>query len=240
MANEKVVLISGKSATGKSASLANLLDQPGVVYVNCEANKPLPFPNAFKQITVTDPTILFQVFEQAQAKDDIHTIVIDSLTFLMDLYEAKHVLTSADTRKAWQDYASFFRKLMQQHVAASNKTIIFLAHTSDVLNESEMVNETFVKLKGSLMNTGVEAWFTTVLSSKKLPIKKLENFANDYLNITDEERELGFKYVFQTRLTKDSVNERIRSPMKMWTPQETFIDNDLQKVLQKLALYYGT
>lgn len=35
--NDNLVLIVGASAGGKSASLRNLQDQPGVMYLNCEA-----------------------------------------------------------------------------------------------------------------------------------------------------------------------------------------------------------
>ncbi|MCI4435672.1 MAG: hypothetical protein JHC33_02520, partial [Ignisphaera sp.] len=58
------------------------------------------------------------------------------------------------------------------------------------------------------------------------------------LEITPEEEALGFKYVFQTRLTKETVNERIRSPLKMWSADETFIDNNLQYVIDRLHEYY--
>ena len=56
------------------------------------------------------------------------------------------------------------------------------------------------------------------MATKKVPVKVLKNFQNDLLVITEEEEELGFKHVFQTRLTKDSVGERIRSPMGMFGP----------------------
>ena len=58
------------------------------------------------------------------------------------------------------------------------------------------------------------------------------------LKVNDEEELLGFKYVYQTRLTKDTVNERIRSPMRMWGIEETYVDNNLQHVLDKLHTYY--
>ena len=53
-----------------------------------------------------------------------------------------------------------------------------------------------------------------------------------------EEKLLEYKYVYQTKLTKDTVNERIRSPMRMWDTQETFIDNNLQHILDRLHEYY--
>jgi hypothetical protein len=57
--------------------------------------------------------------------------------------------------------------------------------------------------------------------------------------ITPEEEMLGFKHVFQTKLTKDTVGERIRSPLGMWSTPETFIDNNIQLVLERLKDYYA-
>ena len=236
--NDHLTLISGKSATGKSASLRHLPDPAGVMYLNCESNKRLPFKSGFMELTIVDPLQIYEAFTRAESMPDIHTIVIDSLTFMMDMYESVHVLTATNTMKAWGEYAQFFKNLMAQYVATSTKNVIFIAHTLDVLNETEMVNEVVVKVKGSLMNTGIESFFSNVIASKKMTLKKLEEFENPLLVITDEEKVLGFKYVFQTRLTKDTVNERIRAPMGMWSPPETFIDNDLTHVIARLHSYY--
>ena len=120
------------------------------------------------------------------------------------------------------------------------KNVVFLAHTTDVLNEAEMVNETLVKVKGSLMNQGIESFFTTVISTKKVPLNKLDNknAKSPLLTISEEDKDNGFKYVYQTRLTKDTVNERIRAPMGMWDMKETYIDNNLQNVVNRLHEYY--
>ena len=56
---------------------------------------------------------------------------------------------------------------------------------------------------------------------------------------TQDDKDNGFKYVFQTRLTKETVNERIRSPMGMWPRNETYIDNNLQNVINRLHKYYS-
>ena len=128
---------------------------------------------------------------------------------------------------------------MLDTVAKSTKNVIFLAHTKQIMNESEMVMETKVPVKGSLNNNGIEAFFSTVISTKKVSLKVLKEMESDYLEITPEEEALGFKYVFQTRLTKDTVNERIRSPMKMWSGKETYIDNNIQHVIDRLHDYYG-
>lgn len=241
--NDKLVLISGKSTTGKSASLRTIADPKGVAFCNCEAGKKLPFrlpsDNRFKEFTIVDPFQVIEVFQAAEDKPEIHTIIIDTLTYLMDMFETVYVNNSDNTMKAWGDYQQYFKKLMQQHVAASSKNVIFLAHTADVLNESEMVVETMVPVKGALKKNGIESFFSTVISTKRLTLKQLEDYKSPLLNISEQEELLGYKYVYQTQQTKETVNERIRAPMGMWEQQETFIDNDVQLVLDRLNDYYS-
>lgn len=238
--NDNLVLICGKSAAGKSASLRELTHPEDVMYMNCEAGKKLPFKDSkFRQFTITKPTQVFDGFNHASADPKIHTIVIDSLTYLMEMYETNYVINSPNGMKAWQDYAQYFKQLMQQHVAQSTKNVIFTAHVKDELNEAEMVRETMVPIKGSSKANGVESYFSCIIAAKKLPIKKLEKYESDLLTITDEEAMLGFKYVYQTKLTTETVNERLRSPLEMWSNNETFIDNNAQLVLDRLQEYYA-
>lgn len=98
--NDHLVLLCGKSATGKSASLMNLKNPEGVMYLNCEAGKRLPFRAKFKQFVITDPLQVIEAFDHAETQDDIHTIVVDSLTYLLDMYESVYVLPSTNTMKA--------------------------------------------------------------------------------------------------------------------------------------------
>jgi len=238
MSNNKSVLLAGKSSAGKTASLRNLKNSKGVMYLNCEAGKDLPFANNFKVLKIKDPLKVYQYFDAAEEHKQCHTIVVDTLTYLMDMFESNYVLTAANTMKAWSDYAQYFKKLMQYYVVKSTKNIIFLAHTMDILNESEMVMETFIKVKGALMNQGIESYFNNVIACKKVALSDLVDCKSSLLNITPEEEALGFKYVYQTRLTKKTVNERIRGPLGLWPVEEIFIDNDLQLVLDKLQTYY--
>ena len=175
MNNNHLVLVSGKSSSGKSASLLAMDKPEGVMYLNCENGKKLPFKSKFKEHTVTDPDQVYQAFSEAEKIKDVHTIVIDSLTYLMDMFESTKVLTATDSRSAWQEYGQYMRRLMSQVVAKSTKNVIFLAHTTDVLNESEMINETIVKVKGALNNVGIESFFSTVISTKKLSLEKLDD-----------------------------------------------------------------
>jgi len=236
--NDHLVLLCGKSATGKSASLMNLRHPEGVMYLNCEAGKKLPFRAKFKQYTITDPLQVMEAFQAAEGMEGIHTIVIDSLTYLLDMYESVYVLKSANTMQAWGQFSQFFKELMQQYVAKSSKNVIFIAHTTDTLNENEMVMETKVPVKGSLKNNGIESYFTVVIASKKVPLKTLKEYSSDMLTITPEEEALGYKYVFQTKLTKDTVNERLRGPLGLFDTKETYIDNNMQLVLDRLHEYY--
>lgn len=237
--NDNLVLVVGKSAAGKSASLMNIEKPEGVMYLNCEAGKKLPFRAKFKQYTVSDPMQILEAFDAAESMPDVHTIVIDTLTYLMEMYESQYVLKAANTMQAWGQYQQYFKELMQQKVANSSKNVIFLAHTADSYNESELVTETKVPVKGALKNNGVESYFSLVIAAKKVPLKVLKDYKNDYLNITPEDEALGYKHVFQTRLTKETVSERLRGPMGMWDQQETYIDNNIAFVMERINEFYS-
>lgn len=238
--NDQLVLISGESASGKSASLANLTGGKRNLYLNCESGKRLPFRNEFDGKTITDPYQVFEAFTYAanEGADQYDTIIIDTLTFLMDMFESQYVLGQRDTMAGWSNYQQYFKTLMQDHVANSPKAVIFLAHTRTEQNE-KLESQTSVPIKGALKNNGIEAYFSTVVSTKKVPIKDLKDYQNNLLTITEDDELLGYKHVFQTRLTKSTVGERIRSPMGMFTKAQTYMDNDANLLLNHLADYYG-
>ena len=128
---------------------------------------------------------------------------------------------------------------MQDKVPRLGKPVVILAHTRSELDEKTMDYKTSVPVKGALKGQGVEAYFSVVVAAKKVSIKELESYGSKLLDITDEERELGFKHVFQTRTTKSTVGERLRSPMGMFDRSQTYIDNDVQKLLAHLGEFYG-
>lgn len=237
--NDHLVLIGGVSGDGKSASLRNIKNPEGVLYCNCESGKRLPFPTKFKQATVTDPYEIYGAFTHAETMPDVHTIIIDSATFLMDMFESVHVLGAKDTMAMWGQYQQYFKNLMQQYVAKSTKSVIMTAHIMHTLNEAAQCMEIKVPVKGALKNQGLEAYFSTVVNARKMNLRELEPYKNDLLIITPEEEALGFKHVFQTKVTKETVNSRIRSSMGMWSTAETFIDNDAQILLDRLHQYYA-
>lgn len=236
---DHLVLISGSTGTGKSASLRDLENHESVMYLNTESNKRLPFKNSFKRINIVDPDQVLDAFDLAETMPDIKTIVIDSATFMMDQYETLHVLDVPDTMKGWSNYQQFFKKLMQQKVAISTKTVLITAHTATIYNEAAMAMETKVPVKGALKSNGLESYFSTVISTKRLSLRALEGYENPLLTITEEEQLLGYKHVYQTKPTKETVNERIKSPMGMFDRNHTYIDNNAQSLIQVLNDFYA-
>lgn len=157
----------------------------------------------------------------------------------MDMFESKYVLTSGNKMQGWSDYAQFFKRLIQDVSVELEKPIIYIAHTKDQYDEKAMEYKTFVPIKGALANQGIESYFNIVVSTKKKSLEDLQAYSNDLLTISEEEQDLGMKYVFQTRLTKDTLGERIRTPMGMFNKQETFIDNDVETLLGRVKEFYG-
>lgn len=202
--NDSLVLIAGEAANGKSVSLRNLPDPENVVYCGTEAGKKLPFRNKFKVVNITDPFQIFEVFAQAEAHPTIHTIVIDSLTYLMDMYESAYVLAadSKDTMRAWGEYNQYFKRLMQQEVAKSSKNVIFTAHNREDLDEASGTMKTTVAIKGALKGNGVESYFSCVVYARKVAVKDLKDFLGPLLTITPQEEAIGVKYCFQTIVDK--------------------------------------
>ena len=237
--NDQLILISGLSGTGKSASLRNIEDQEHWWYFNTEAGKKLPFKNKFKSYRITDPMQVLEGFDVATNDPTCKGIIIDSITFLMDMFESQYVLNSSNTMIAWGQYNQFFKALMQDKVIKFNRPVIITAHVQDIIDDTTAEIKTQVPIKGALKGQGVEAYFSTVVGCKKVPVKELESYNSTLLEITEEERELGFKYVFQTRITKKTLGERIRSPMGLFDKSQTYMDNDCQKLLNYLINYYG-
>lgn len=237
--NVQLVLISGESGTGKSASLMNIRDQEKWAYLNCEAGKRLPFRNKFQSVTITDPYTVHEYFDDLRDEPNCKGIIIDTITFLMEMYESVYINGSNDTQKAWGQYFQFYKTLMQEKVASFGKPVIILGHTLRTYDEKALVNRVAVPVKGALKNNGIEAYFSTVVSAKKIELRDIEKTDKSLLTITPQEEALGFKHVFQTQLTKDTTGERIRSPMGMFDPAQTYMNNDAQQLLDHLDEYYG-
>ena len=238
--NPHSLLISGESGTGKSMSLYEMRDRTDVLYLNCEGGKPLPFKNKFKNKVITDPEMIMDMLEQIEdmgSDNPFNFIVIDTISFMMDMFETIHVLPAKDTQKMWGQYAQFFKRL----ITASAKVdafFIMLGHLQRDLDEEAGMYRTSVPVKGALAKKGLEAYFTTVINVSKETVRDLKKSSNSLLTITEDDEELGYKHVFQTRTTKKTLGDRLRSPIGMWKKNELYINNDLIPVIQRLIEYY--
>lgn len=237
--NKRLLLIMGETGTGKSASLREIKKPEGVLYLNCEAGKDLPFRSKFRKEVITDPYQVFDFIEEVEEDPDIHTVVIDSMSMLMEMFESVHIIGATDTRSKWVDYNQFVKELMQQYISTSEMGFIILAHTNAELNEETGIREVSVPVKGALKKNGIEAFFSVAVATKKVGTKKLAKYANDLLTISPREEAVGFKYVFQTLPTKETIGERMRGPFDLFTDAETFIDNDAGMLLDVLDDYHN-
>ena len=236
--NKNIVLVMGKPNTGKSTSLMQLHNQDKMAYLNADL-KELPFKSNFAvNAEIKDAYDVLDFIDEIEQEASVEGGVLDTITFLMAMYERQYVKGAANGQKAWGDYGDFYRSIVHK-LKSGTKDYAILAHASTELNETSAQYETQVPIKGAVGRTGVEADFTTILSTKQIPIKKLEGFENDLLHITDEEKEDGFKFVFATRITKESVGEKMRSAMGLWKRNELYIDNNLNQVFARLKEYYG-
>jgi len=238
----KSILIAGESGAGKSACLRNLRGGEGVLYINCEGGKPLPFKNKFKRVTIDDPEEIFDLYQQViDNPGRFHTIIIDTISFMMDRFESVHVIGSSNTMQQWGAYGQFFKTLMYNYVAKFPGYSVMLGHIDSVLDENSGKYSHTVPVKGALKKNGLEAYFTTVIGAKKATIKEIEKDANEgkLLTISERDRDMGYKHVFQTRTTRATVGDRLRSPFGLFSDDETFIENDAQLVIDQLVGYYA-
>lgn len=245
--NPYLILLCGNPSTGKTYSLKGLEHPERWLYINCETGKSLPFRFKekgvkFKEVLAACPEHVEAAFQFAESnKEEIDGIIVDSLTFLMEMYISQKIIPSADTRKAWQNYGEFIRNLLQNLSLRWGKPVIFIAHVSENYNEDLSIKGTKVPIKGQVGEKGIEAYFNSVIYTRQIPLIKLEKYKenNELLHVTKREEELGFKYVFQTLITKETVGDRIRNPEECFSDSETYIDNNIQLVLNRLNDYYS-
>lgn len=240
--NKKIVLIMGKPTTGKTTSLMHMPNQDRYVLMNADL-KAMPFKSKFKNVDIVDPKIVMQAIAQIESNKDIDGGILDTVTLLMNQFERQYVATHKnakgllDTMGGWGEYSKFYNEFMQA-IKSGTKNYAVMAHAADVMNEKEMIQETVVPVKGAVGRIGVEADFTTVLATKRVSLASLDDWQNDLLTFTDEEKEDGFKYVFQTRIDASNLGEKMRSSIGLWDRQEKYINNDLTLVFDRLDQYY--
>ena len=206
------IIIVGKSGSGKSTSLRNLNPKSTAV-LNTE-RKQLPFKEAnnFLNVPVPDLNTFNAAFKKAMESTEIETIVVESFTSLIEM-----IYREADIRFKGFDVWSFYNKEIDRILNMSkntDKNVVFLAIDGAYEGDSG-IQERYVAVDGNRWKKRVEIEFVVCLYT--------DNHSSDE----------GMKYRFRTQ---SQGNDSAKSPMGMF--EELYVDNDLQKVIEKCDEYY--
>jgi hypothetical protein len=225
--NRKVVLVGGPPATGKSASLWQLIEKYGdsVAYINTDGKvSGLPFDrNKIKLfITPKDSIEINPGVRSIEEREDIDWIVIDTLSFWFDQLEKQHVIFSEDSRGNWgKIYQAEIASLLHFANNVSKKNWIFLTHTATDEEVTNFVRQTKATVKGAIGKKGLESWFDVVIYTW--------TYERD-----DDENPIG--YGFQVKKTGDTIGFSVRSPMGMF-PKPFLKSNNILKVFEYIDKY---
>ena len=234
------ILVSGASATGKTTCFRNLRDQENIIYLNTEVGKELTFPHSFDYYQVTAVDDVATLIASAEQFPEVHTIIVDSLTMLFDLWIQQRLRTvdMKNRQQMWGEFAPWVKNLFSGPIKNSTKNIILCSHTTHTVNDQKILEVSSIVPGQEMKKVTLESLFDIVISTKKVPLVDLKKFANPMLTISELEQFLGYKYVFQTRSTDEDVKEKMRGPHNIWDFKESFLDNDLQLVLDKLEAHF--
>ena len=216
--NDQMSLIGGMSGTGKSTSLRDIPEQEKWFYLNTEAGKRLPFKNNYQTFRIEDPYQVHEAFEHFTDDPDILGGIVDGITFMMDMFETIYIYNNSNTQKAWADYQQFFKRLMQDKVVKFGKPVLMTAHPVSVQRE-------FALDRRGRAREGCpeEQRYRELLLDRGLGeeahAQELEGYESDLLTITEDDELLGYKHVFQTRPTKQTIGERVRSRLSECSPR---------------------
>lgn len=155
--NKNLVMVMGKPNTGKSASLRNM-HQESMVYLNADL-KETPFRDRFMMsVEIADAKDTIEFIRQIEGEESASGAVLDTITFLMQMYERQYVAPFAGTKtgqSAWGDYGNFYRELIHE-IKSGTKNYAILAHEDESLNEQAMQMESRVPIKGAVGKVGVK------------------------------------------------------------------------------------
>jgi hypothetical protein len=218
--NQSIFLLVGKSGTGKTTSLRNLpLDK--TIILNSENKSLLPFKGAskvYRHHQVTEISKFLRGLASIIKDDKAEYIVLDSLTFLMSMYETQVICKAANTMKAWGDYQQFYKEFIHL-LKTSDKKVIITAHPSEVLDEGTGLINQNVSVKGALKGF-IEADFNVVI----------------YTRVVADEETGTIKYGFYTNKTKESLSTSVKSPIGMFE-SAVLDDNDAMVIFKAIEDY---
>ena len=82
--------------------------------LNCDL-KELPFKSKFAvNVEVSDAYAVLDYIDEIEQQPGVEGGVLDTITFLMSMFERQYVNTAKDTQKAWGQYGNFYRDLIHR------------------------------------------------------------------------------------------------------------------------------
>ncbi len=204
------VLVMGRSGSGKSASLRNISETAFVINVN---RKPLPFKNNDNlKIMNCDEYLKIKSGLKAAYEKGIKVAVIDDAGYLMtNKFMDGHRQAKGNSQfDLYNEIADNFYNLVKSISVDLPEDMIVIVTMHEEMND---MGYSKPKTIGKLLDDKVciEGMFTIVLHALKL----------------------DGKYVFATNTDGLDVT---KSPIGMF--EETYIENDLQLVVNKIREYY--
>jgi len=214
-----IIVILGRSGTGKSTSIRNL-DASRTAIINTEY-KPLPFKDGskFKLMAFLDnPEDIFTMLERVKSNDEIDVLVIDSFT-----QWSNDLVAYCERTKKGFDRQNLYNSTIHDLFSTLKrigKTVFIMCHEEiDTTSEGETIKQAKVEYK------------------RKKGIVEESAIAMLYSTILYDEDKANPRYVFQVQ--PDPSNPA-KSPQGMFEPGEKYIDNDLALVLEKSDAYYNS
>jgi len=223
------ILVYGPSGSGKSTAIRNLTPQnTGII---CSDMKPLPFkgwksmyktevtsdgkPDLLKSnyVQTRKPLSVLTVMKQWEARQDIHTIVWDTMT---------HVIVNrfmTDPNTDWDFYKALAKEIYMifDYTSKMNTDVIIIGHNDTKFDATTGNKVDAVRTIGRLLDEKVDipSLFTVVLTTK-----------------IERDSDGKSHYYFTTQTDGSSF---AKSPDGMF--EELSIRNDYNFVLQKIHEY---
>lgn len=236
------ILIPGQSTGGKSVMVGDIPEPEGVMCFHTE-DKKSPIDAPYLMVNVSEaPASVLDIIEDIVSNgsvykfDDgevqpIHTVLIDSLSFLYDKIET-HIIPSMSGYSGWD----YYRKVLSSIAALCKKggiNLVCTTHLKAIANEQDQVVEYKAAVKGSMKDLSVEAFFDTIVYVGRAPLEDLiPEYMNEYFVPNKRERKFGIKYYCQTSITADIDNMRLRSIPGMFGDDMLYINNSMNTIIQ--------
>lgn len=217
--NQKIFLLVGASGSGKTSGMRNMPLEKTVL-INTELKSMLPFrghQRLKRHWVVNDVNKFMAGLELIEKDEDIEYCILDSLSYLMNMYELQKVKPATNGQKAWGDYGDFYRTLIM-FIKNSKKSWVITCHPKEVFDEKAGEYRTSAAIKGSLSGL-VEADFNVVI----------------YTDIgTNEDGMPMYRYL--VKKTKETLGKSVKSPFMMFDEAHTQ-SNDIMEVFTAIENY---